>query len=150
MGHVTGKTPGARAMRRRRWVSTGVKFANGGLAAHDPRRSARGRRLNLPTCAHLYIYIYIYTRLASIASLFFIPLSSGVVVATPLPETRRWWCGATVWRGCRRLRLLSAENLLPPRRDQTRGRSSPRVPRPLPLPSILLFIFISCAVGGGE
>lgn len=57
---MTGKTPGARAMRRRRWVSTGVKFANGGLAAHDPRRSARGRRLNLPTCAHLYIYIYIH------------------------------------------------------------------------------------------
>lgn len=57
----------------------------GGLLLRDARGSARGRRLNLPTCAHLYIYIY--TRLTSIPSLFFIPLSSGVVVATPpLPE----------------------------------------------------------------
>lgn len=53
------------------------EFAKGGWL-HDARGSARGGRLNLPTCAHLYIYIY--TRLTSIPTLFFIPLSSGVLL----------------------------------------------------------------------
>lgn len=52
---------------------------------HDARGSARGGRLNLPTCAHLYIYIYI--RLTSIPTLFFIPLSSGVLLLAAAAAT---------------------------------------------------------------
>lgn len=143
---MTGKTPDARAIlveRRKRWVSTGVKFANGGLAAHDPRRSARGRRLNLPTCAHLYIYIYIHiytSRFDSVALLHPLVVGGGgggdaaardaeVVVRRygleRMPEA------APSFRG--------EENLLPPRRDQTRG---PLFSLGHP-PPILLFIFIS-------
>lgn len=103
----------------------GVAVAGGLL--RDVRGSARGRRLNLPTCAHLYIYIY--TRLTSIPSLFFIPLSSGVVVATPpLPAERvaaRWWCSC---RRRRRLRLLPRPPSSPSGATATGTSSSPDAP----------------------
>lgn len=106
---------------------------------HDPRGSARGRRLNLPTCAHPYIYIY--TRLASISSLFFIPLSSGVVVATPLPlsETRRWWSHEWPPEAA-----PSSTNADPPSGTLTSGACSLFcVRRPLPL-DCLIYELLSC------
>lgn len=70
---MTGlRAPRTRTKRGKR----GILLKEGGW--HDARGSARGGRLNLPTCAHLYIYIYI--RLTSIPTLFFIPLSSGVLL----------------------------------------------------------------------
>ena len=53
----------ARNRQTERRASRKGGIRNGVLAAHDPRRSARGRRLNLPTCAHLYIYTYIHVSL---------------------------------------------------------------------------------------
>jgi len=85
--HVTGFEPLAH-------VSEGnegnEKFAKGGWL-YDARRSARGGRLNLPTCAHLYIYIYI--RLTSIPTLFFIPLSSGVLLLAAAATSGGGICG---------------------------------------------------------
>lgn len=65
LAHGSERNEGSEELAKRGWL-------------HDARGSARGGRLNLPTCAHLYIYIYI--RLTSIPTLFFIPLSSGVLL----------------------------------------------------------------------
>lgn len=86
-GHVTGFEPlahdserneGSEELAKRGWL-------------HDARGSARGGRLNLPTCAHLYIYIYI--RLTSIPTLFFIPLSSGVLLLAAAAASGSGICG---------------------------------------------------------
>lgn len=66
------------------------ELARGGWL-RDARGSARGGRLNLPTCAHLYIYIY--TRLTSIPTLFFIPLSSGVLLLAAAATSGGGICG---------------------------------------------------------
>lgn len=148
---MTGKTPGARAIveRRRRWVSTGVKFANGGLAAHDPRRSARGRRLNLPTCAHLYIYIYIHiytSRFDSVALLHPLVVGGGG--------------GDAAARDAEVVVRCYGLERMPEAAPSFRGKPPSAAARsdawPLfsacasatSTPPILLFIFISCAAGG--